>query len=242
MSKELRRYRLSLLTQFRKSLILPLVISSFLFYLILSIPLSAETKDFHTSATDLELISIYLPLVSTDFAANPNNVDFSLIEKRLWDVEETGGSVDSDGSVHCGYLHELHVIVLDTSGNSLNGFAVQSLYGDEETFITGDNEWEDGEVIYNLSTSVDEQAVKVVEDSDENEVTSDVATGITTHSPRIPHEYLINARYCTSTQSCDRFNFSAGCWGHHSWTVTFRQNSLPLPPLNVPASERRTRE
>jgi hypothetical protein len=168
--------------------------------------------------------NIYLPLLVTYQSSDPATVDFVAIEKRLWDIEETGGSINN-GSVYCGDKHELHVIVLDRQDNRLNGIEVQSLYGKKESFITGDNEWEDGQVIFNLHGSIDdeEQAVKIDETADGHKVTSDIVSGITTQSPRIPHEDLIAARYCTGKENCDNFNRAAGCWGSHSWTVTFKQ-------------------
>src|SRR5690606_42103870 len=65
--------------------------------------------------------------------------------------------------------------------------------------------------------------VKVARDADGREVTSDIADGITTKSPEIPDEVLIQAGFCWDTASCDKFNYSAGCWGHHSWSVTFQR-------------------
>lgn len=142
------------------------------------------------------------------------------IERRLWTVEETGGAVDSGGSVRCGEKRELVVIVLDANGNRLNGVAVQAIYGAQEIFVTGSQGKGDGQVEFVLGEG---QGVKVIRDADGREVTSDVVDGMSTHSPVIAHEDLIAARYCRDKESCDKFNFSAGCWGHHSWTVTFKR-------------------
>ncbi|MCC6454889.1 MAG: SH3 domain-containing protein [Caldilineaceae bacterium] len=150
-------------------------------------------------------------------AAGP---DFAGVERRLWTVEETGGAVDSGGSVRCGEKRELHVIVLDANGNRLNGVAVQAIYGAQEIFVTGAQGKGDGQVEFVLGAG---QGVKVIRDADGREVTSDSVEGLSTHSPEISHSDLIGAHYCTDDASCDKFNFSAGCWGHHSWTVTFKR-------------------
>jgi uncharacterized protein YraI len=150
----------------------------------------------------------------------PPGNDFYRVERRLWTVEETGGAVDSGGSVRCGEKRELVVIVLDANGNRLNGVAVQAIYGAQEIFVTGAQGKGDGQVEFVLGEG---QGVKVIRDADGREVTSDVVDGMTTHSPKIALEDLIAARYCRDAESCAKFNFSAGCWGHHSWTVTFKR-------------------
>lgn len=150
----------------------------------------------------------------------PAGNDFVSIERRLWTVEETGGAVDSGGSVRCGEKRELRVIVLDANGGLLNGVAVQAIYGAQEIFVTGNQGKGEGQVEFVLGAG---QGVKVIRDVDGREVSSDVVDGMTTHSPEISHSDLIGAHYCTDGPSCDKFNFSAGCWGHHSWTVTFKR-------------------
>lgn len=152
-------------------------------------------------------------------AAPPGN-DFYAVERRLWSVEETGGVVDSGGSVRCGEKRELHVVILDANGNRLNGVAVQAIYGAQEIFVTGSQGKGDGQVEFVLGAG---QGVKVIRDADGREVTSDVIDGMSTHSPDIDDADLISAKYCWDTASCDKFNYSAGCWGHHSWTVTFKR-------------------
>ncbi len=102
----------------------------------------------------------------------------------------------------------------------LNGVAVQAIYGAQEIFVTGSQGKGDGQVEFVLGSG---QGVKVIRDTDGREVTSDVVDGMSTHSPEISHADLISARYCWDDASCDKFNFSAGCWGHHSWTVTFKR-------------------
>ena len=145
--------------------------------------------------------------------------DFVVTERRLWDVYETGGQIQGD-SVICGEKRELHVYVVDANGNKLNGVAVQAIYGAQEIFVTGDQGKGEGKVEFVLGAG---QGVRVIRDADGREVTSESAEGMTTHSPEIPDEILIGAKYCTDKASCDRFNYSAGCWGHHSWTVTFKR-------------------
>ena len=150
----------------------------------------------------------------------PAGNDFMSVERRLWTVEETGGAVDSGGSVRCGEKRELHVRVLDANGGLLNGVAVQAIYGAQEIFVTGNQGKGEGQVEFVLGSG---QGVKVIRDVDGREVSSDVIDGMTTHSPEISHADLIGAHYCWDDASCDKFNYSAGCWGHHSWTVTFKR-------------------
>jgi hypothetical protein len=138
----------------------------------------------------------------------------------LWEVVENGGVVDSGGSVKCGLKRELHVTVIDANGNRLNGVAVQALYGAQEIYVTGSQGKGDGQSEFVLGSG---QGVKVVRDTDGREVTSDVVDGLSTHSPDIAHSDLIAAGYCRDDASCDKFNASLGCWGHHSWSVTFKR-------------------
>jgi hypothetical protein len=98
--------------------------------------------------------------------------------------------------------------------------AVQAIYGAQEIFVTGAQGKGDGQVEFVLGSG---QGVKVIRDADGREVSSDVVDGMTTESPKISHEDLIAGRYCRDKESCDKFNASAGCWGHHSWTVTFKR-------------------
>jgi hypothetical protein len=79
----------------------------------------------------------------------------------------------------------------------------------------------DGRVEFVLGSG---QAVKVVRDNDGREVTSEVATGLSTVNWEIPYEYLIAAKYCTDEAECKEWlDKSPGCYGHHSWTVTFKR-------------------
>lgn len=157
------------------------------------------------------------PEAAPPAAAGP---DFRLIERRLWSVEETGGRMHGN-TVVCGEKHELYVHVVDANGNPLNGVAVQSVYNGE-TYVTGEQGKGDGTVEYILWGAG--QGVKVARDVDGREVSSDTADGMTPKSPEIPHEDLISAGYCTDTASCNKFNESLGCWGHHSWTVKFQRS------------------
>ncbi len=146
--------------------------------------------------------------------------DFVVIERRLWDPVETGGSIDAAGSVICGEKRELWVYVVDINGVQLNGVHVQAIYGGKETFVTGDQGKGPGKVEFVLGEG---QGVRVVRDNDGREVTSQDAEGMITKSWEIPQEILIGAKFCTDKESCDKFNYSAGCYGHHSWTVTFQR-------------------
>jgi hypothetical protein len=146
--------------------------------------------------------------------------DFVLVEKRLWDVWENGGSVNS-GSVVCGEKRELHVIVMDANGNPLNGVAVQAEYGAKETFVTGAQGKGEGQVEFVLGRGQD---VRVIRDTDGREVSSDVARGMSTEPAAIPYETLIGAQYCENDADCAEFVDLPGCWGHYSWTVKFKRS------------------
>lgn len=146
--------------------------------------------------------------------------DFVIIEKRLWEVYENGGVLNGP-TVTCGLKRELHVNVVDANGAILNGVAVQAIYGAQEIYVTGAQGKGDGQVEFVLGRG---QGVKVVRDNDGREVTSDVADGLSTVTYEIPYSDLIAARYCTDEAECKQWlDNSPGCYGHHSWTVTFKR-------------------
>jgi uncharacterized protein YraI len=152
-------------------------------------------------------------------APAPDGPDFVVVEKRLWDVYENGGSTNA-GSVTCGEKRELHVNVLDASGNRINGVAVQAIYGAQETYVTGTQGKGEGQVEFVLGRG---QGVKVLRDADGREVSSETVDGLTTEPANIPYETLIGARYCDDEADCKAFVDLPGCWGHYSWTVTFKR-------------------
>lgn len=144
---------------------------------------------------------------------------FVLIEKRLWNPYENGGSLDGP-SVHCGQGRQLVVNVLDANGNRLNGVAVQVQYGARETYVTGSQGKGDGVAEFVLGSGQD---VKVIRDVDGSPATSDVATGISTNPANIPFDILMSAQYCQDAESCKHFGETYSCEGHFSWTVTFKR-------------------
>jgi uncharacterized protein YraI len=149
--------------------------------------------------------------------------DFVVTEKRLWDVYENGGRM-SGPVVICGEKHELIVTVLDANGNRLNGVLVRSEFDHNEAHVTGAQGKGDGVVEMVLWSGHD---VRVLRDTDGREVESEVARGMTTRTPEIPHEYLLAGGYCTDEASCALFatppDQPPGCWGHFSWSVTFKR-------------------
>jgi len=146
--------------------------------------------------------------------------EFRVIEKRLWDVVENGGRLDGP-SVICGEKRQLVVNVVDANGSRINGVAVQAQYGVKEIFVTGSQGKGDGVVEYVLGRGQD---VRVIRDVDGREVTSEMATGLSTEPAAIPYEYLIAGQFCSDDESCRSFVAAPGCWGHYSWTVTFQRN------------------
>ncbi|MEZ4658805.1 MAG: SH3 domain-containing protein [Caldilineaceae bacterium] len=151
----------------------------------------------------------------------PSGPDFRMIERRLWSVTENGGRMDGP-SVICGEKRELVVHVLDAAGNPLNGVAVQVVYGNKEIYVTGSQGKGDGVSTFVLG---DGQDVKVVKDVDGREVSSDVATGLSTKPYAIAFPDLIAAGFCTDDASCQKNIVDVyACGGHYSWTVKFQRN------------------
>lgn len=144
--------------------------------------------------------------------------DFRVIEKRLWDVVENGGSLDGP-SVHCGERRQLQVIVVDANGVRLSGVPVQVQYGAREVIVTGTHG--EGAAEFVLGHGQD---VAVIRDVDGRAVTSEVATGLVTVPWEIPYEYLIAGRFCSDDASCASFVNATGCYGHFSWTVIFQRS------------------
>ncbi len=179
------------------------------------------------AAPDLAAPDLAAPDPATPNPATPNPVasapeqpSFRVIEKRLWDVFENGGTLDGE-SVKCGEKRQLVVVVVDQNGVRLNGVAVQEEYGAREILVTGSQGRGDGAVEYILGSGQD---VSVIRDVDGRGVTSEIARGMVTRPDVIPFETLIAGRYCTDDASCASFVATAGCWGHYSWTVIFQRN------------------
>jgi len=145
--------------------------------------------------------------------------DFLVIEKHLWDVVENGGQLNGP-SVTCGQGRELRVRVLDANGGLLNGVAVQAIYGAQEVYVTGAQGKGDGMTEFVLGGG---QAVKIIRDADGREVTSDEVYNLSTKPWEISYEDLIAGNYCTDDASCKSFVDQTGCYGHYSWTVTFKR-------------------
>lgn len=166
-----------------------------------------------------------IPVVTTPVPAHvdpppgTSGNQFVVVERRLWDVYENGGTLDGP-SVHCGEGRELHVNVLDANGSRINGVAVQVQYGAREIIVTGSQGKGDGVSEFVLGGGQD---VKVVRDTDGSPVTSDVATGLSTNPNGIDQPSLIAAGYCQDDESCRHFAANNGCLGHFSWNVTFQR-------------------
>jgi hypothetical protein len=145
--------------------------------------------------------------------------EFRLVEVRLWNVTENGGFYDS-GSVHCGEKRELHIYVQDKAGAPLDMVTLLATNPVAQDFnVTGSKG--PGHAEYVMGGLYD---VRVVKDVDGREVTSDSAVGMTANSEAIANEVLIGAGYCRDVADCEHFKSQRGCYGHHSWTVTFRRS------------------
>lgn len=149
----------------------------------------------------------------------PTGPDFQLIEVRIWGVEENGGYYDGP-SVHCGERRELHVKAVDANGAPLNGVTVKAGLGAQEEVVTG-SKGIPGDAEFVLGGG---QEVYILRDVDGRQVTSDYARGMSTNPHGIPIPVLISGGYCRDEAGCNAFINQNGCYGHYSWTVTFRRN------------------
>jgi uncharacterized protein YraI len=146
----------------------------------------------------------------------PAGPDFRLVSRRLWNVEENGGTHDGP-SVNCGYRRQLRAFVLDAAGNLLDGVTVKALLGDaKEELVSGSKGPGFAEFVLGGG-----QELQVIRDVDGRTVTSDVARGLTTSTEGISDEDLTGAGFCT--EGCAPFRLNNGCNGHYSWDVTFQR-------------------
>ena len=158
------------------------------------------------------------PVVEAPPAPDTSGPEFRLIERRLWSVEENGGRMDGP-SVICGEKRELRVKVVDAAGNPMNGVAVQEVYGAKVIEVTGAQGKGDGIAEFILG---DGQDIKVIRVGD-RDVSSDVATGLSTIPAGIDFPSLIQAGFCTDDASCQKNIVDVyACGGHYSWSVTFQ--------------------
>ena len=152
---------------------------------------------------------------ATATPTKPAGPDFRIASRRLWSVEENGGSFSGPTST-CGGKHELHIKVVDAAGNPLNGVTIRSLYNDEE-HVSGEKgpgmaEW----ILYAPGNGV-----YIVRDVDGREVTSEHMEAPT--DPRnISNADLISAGYCIDDAQCTATKYP-GCYGHYSWEVVFQR-------------------
>jgi hypothetical protein len=149
----------------------------------------------------------------------PAGPDFQLVEVRVWGVQENGGYYDGP-SVHCGEKRELHIKVVDAGGAPLNGVTVKAALGAQEEVVTG-SKGVPGDAEFVLGGG---QEVYIIRDVDGRQVTSDMARGVSTNPHNIPFAVLIGGGYCRDEAGCASFVNQYGCYGHYSWTVTFRRN------------------
>jgi uncharacterized protein YraI len=143
--------------------------------------------------------------------------DFRLESIRVWGVQENGGWYDGS-SVHCGEKRELRVIALDAAGNRLDGVTIKMVYGSQEEKVTGSKGPGEAEFVLGLG-----QDAYVIRDIDGRQVTSDVARGMSTNPAAISYDVLMGGGFCRDAADCAHFVSQNGCYGHYSWTVTFRR-------------------
>ena len=152
-------------------------------------------------------------------AATPTpSVDFVVTEQRLWTVEENGGSVDN-GSVRCGYKHQIYVTVVDRNGNPLNGVVVERVYA-KTRGVSGTKG--PGRLVFSLFSHGDK--LRVVGDVSGHTFTSQVTRNLDVRDDRIPIQDLIAAHYCTDPVTCQHLiDTNHLCRGHYSWSVVFQR-------------------
>lgn len=160
------------------------------------------------------------PTAAPTDAPAPASGRFVVVEKRLWDPIENGGTMDGP-SVHCGQGRRLVVRVQNADGSPLNNAAVQVLYGAKEIYVTGSQGKGDGVTEFILGGGQDAEVIRV----NGQPVESEIARGMSTNPHNIPRETLQSAGYCQDENTCRSFVENNGCFGHFSWTVTFRQQN-----------------
>lgn len=176
--------------------------------------------------TAIPVVSAPAPEPTAAPAPAPSGVDFRLVERRLWTVEETGGSRSGD-SINCqGGLGLLRVIILDINGNPLNGVTVQGIgrsrIGDPLALIVSGHKGP-GIAEYDMNTSGDD--ITILRDVDGREVKSDISYNNTGIRGNLAFPDLIQAGYCTNDAQCAQIknNDPFACQGHFSWTLKFQR-------------------
>jgi uncharacterized protein YraI len=147
----------------------------------------------------------------------PSGPDFKLASVRLWGAVENGGSFNGP-LFNCGLGRVLHVYVIDSAGNPLNGVTVKSgtlPYEEEVTGLKGP-----GMAEFVLGEA---KEVYVLRDAAGKEVTSDRSRGVSTMVYDIPVELLIHGGYCRDAQDCANYIAPCSCCHHYSWDVTFQR-------------------
>jgi uncharacterized protein YraI len=144
---------------------------------------------------------------------------FTLVQRRLWTVEETGGVLAGGVSVNCGGQHVLHVYVKDAAGNLLNGVTVHENGGVRQELVSGSKAPGMAEyVLYPPGKDV-----VIVRDVDGREATSDTGAAPSVVSA-IPYDILRSGHYCSTDADCAHLVSENGCSGHYSWHITFQRN------------------
>ncbi len=147
-----------------------------------------------------------------------SGVDFVIKEQRLWTVEENGGRFDGP-SLHCGYGHEIHVLVEDANGQPLDGIVVERVYA-KERGVSGTKG--PGRLEFSLFSTGD--MVRVVGDVNGNAYTSETSRNLDVRDDQIPVQDLIAAHYCPDAATCQKLVAENHlCRGHYSWTVVFQK-------------------
>ncbi len=151
--------------------------------------------------------------------AAPAGPHFTLVVRRLWTLEETGGHLAGGISVNCGYAHNLHVYVKDAAGNLLNGVTIREAGGVQQELASGSKA--PGMAEFDLYPPGKD--VYIIRDVDGRQATSDTGAAPTLTAP-IPYDILRGSHYCTDDADCAHFVSEGGCNGHYTWDMEFRRN------------------
>ncbi len=152
-------------------------------------------------------------------APAPSGPHFTLVGRRLWTVEETGGVVAGGLSVNCGGQHTLHVYVKDAAGNLLNGVTIKETGGVQQELVSGSKG--PGMAEYDLYPPGKD--VAIARDADGRQATSDTGAAPSVVTA-IPFDILRSGHYCTSDDDCAHLVRENGCTGHYSWDLVFQRN------------------
>jgi hypothetical protein len=155
-------------------------------------------------------------------ATTKPDVDFKVIEARLYSVRENGG-VTSNGEVaDCGEGHNYHIKVVDKNSVPLPNILVRRLYaGNIEIPPTGSK---GPGMTEDVPPKYAGDLLFVMGDTGGARFTSEQTPNLSTDPKAIPDGWLIAAGYCSSSANCNyRRQVDGFCVGHYSYSIVFQR-------------------